>query len=63
VHKVFVDMIAWLVLLNVSDGLHAWARQLMCDLHQQNAQLMTTEFVLLEVADAFSGPSLSSKQK
>ena len=30
----------------------------MRDLRQQNAQLMTTEFVLLEVADALSGPSL-----
>jgi uncharacterized protein len=58
VHKVFVDAVAWLALLNVSDGFHAQARQVMRDLRQQNAQLMTTEFVLLETADALSGPSL-----
>jgi uncharacterized protein len=58
VHKVFVDTVAWLALLNVSDGLHTRARQVMRDLRQQNAQLMTTEFVLLEMADALSGPSL-----
>ncbi len=57
-HKVFVDTVAWLALLNVSDGLHTRARQVMRDLRQQSAQLMTTEFVLLEVADALSGPSL-----
>jgi uncharacterized protein len=58
VHKVFVDTVAWLALLNVSDGLHTRARQVMRDLRQQSAQLMTTEFVLLEMADALSGPSL-----
>jgi uncharacterized protein len=50
--------VAWLAVLNVSDGLHVRAQQVMRDLRQQNAQLMTTEFVLLEVADALSGPSL-----
>lgn len=56
--KVFVDTVAWLALLNISDGLHTPAQQMMHDLRQQNVQLVTTEFVLIEVADALSAPSL-----
>ena len=55
---VFVDTVAWIVLLNLSDGLHTSARQVMHDLRQQNVQLVTTEFVLIEVADALSASSI-----
>jgi predicted nucleic acid-binding protein len=59
--KVFVDTAAWLALLNTSDSLHPQARQVMGTLQQQNTQLITTEFVLLEVADALSTPSIRSQ--
>jgi predicted nucleic acid-binding protein len=56
--KVFVDTVAWIALLNMSDGLHTSAQRVMNDLRQQNAYLVTTEFVLIEVADALSAPSV-----
>ena len=58
--KVFVDTVAWIALINISDGLHTPAQQVMNDLRQQNAQLVTTEFVLIEVADALSAPIVRS---
>lgn len=60
VEKVFVDTVAWIALINKSDVLHTPARQQMSVLRQQNARLITTEFVLLEVADALSEPNLRS---
>jgi len=54
---VFVDTAAWIALLNNSDGLHTQAQQVMRDLQARNDGLVTTEFVLLEVADAFAAPS------
>ena len=55
--KVFVDTAAWLALLNRDDALHTHARQVMKALRQQSVSLMTTELVLLEVADALSAPT------
>ena len=54
--KIFVDTAAWLALLNKDDGLHALAQQVMKTLRQQRVVLSTTNFVLLEVADALSAP-------
>lgn len=54
--KVLVDTAAWLALVNTRDYLHAPARRVMSDLRQQNALLMTTEFILIEVANALSAP-------
>jgi hypothetical protein len=51
--KVFVDTVAWIALFNKRDSLHPAAVQLMNQLQQQQSKLLTTEFVLLEVADAF----------
>ena len=59
--KVFVDTAAWIALLNVSDALHSRAKQVMNELIQQNVLLVTTEFVLLEVADALSIPAIRSQ--
>ena len=60
--KVFVDTAAWIALINVSsDVLHTPAQQVMNTLSQQNALLVTTEFVLLEVADALSAPGFRTK--
>jgi len=58
---VFVDTAAWIALLNVNDTLREQARQVMETLRHQNARLITTEFVLLEVADALSTPSIRSQ--
>jgi uncharacterized protein len=58
VRTVFVDTIAWIALLNRSDGLHTPTQQVMNDLRQQNMQLVTTEFVLIEIADALSAPAV-----
>ena len=55
---VFIDTVAWIALINTSDELHLRARQLMDTFRQQNVFLVTTEYVLLEVADALSTPSL-----
>lgn len=59
--KVFVDTAAWIALLNVSDALHSKAKQVMNELIQQKVLLITTEFVLLEVADALSIPAIRSQ--
>ena len=59
--NVFVDTVAWIALLNANDVLHAQARQVMRMLRHQNTHLVTTEFVLLEVADALSAPSVRSR--
>lgn len=58
--RVFVDTAAWIALVNVNDDLHPEAQQVMGTLRQQKASLVTTEFVLLEVADALSAPHMRS---
>jgi predicted nucleic acid-binding protein len=50
--KVFVDTAAWIALINANDQLHQQAQTVMTKLRRQKARLVTTEFVLLEVADA-----------
>ena len=55
-HHVFVDTAAWIALINADDWLHQRAVQVMSDLRRQKTSLLTTEFVLLEVADALSSP-------
>jgi predicted nucleic acid-binding protein len=59
--KVFVDTAAWIALINSSDDLHTRARQQMSTLREQRMFLVTTEFVLLEVADALSEPERRAK--
>lgn len=58
---IFVDTAAWIALLNISDALHPRAEQLMNEVLQQKTLLLTTEFVLLEVADALSTPAIRVK--
>lgn len=60
-HKIFVDTAAWIALLNTSDALHQSAQQVMHQLQQQQAFLVTTDFVLLEVADALSAPAVRAR--
>ena len=55
---VFVDTAAWLALISRRDTLHRPAQQVMSDLRRQRARLVTTEFILLEVANALSAPGI-----
>ena len=59
--KVFVDTAAWLALLNLRDGLNPAAQAVIKNLRRQKRKLVTTEFVLLELADALSKPPLRAK--
>jgi|SRR6185369_3350988 predicted nucleic acid-binding protein len=49
---VLIDTAAWLALVNTKDELHSQATQTMAELRHGNYTLVTTEFVLLEVANA-----------
>ena len=49
---VLVDTAAWIALVNTRDELHTRAEQTMSELRRRNVALITTEFVLLEVANA-----------
>jgi len=55
---VFVDTVAWIAVANTRDRYHDRARKLMVELRQQRAALLTTEFVLLETANALAPVSL-----
>jgi predicted nucleic acid-binding protein len=55
--KVFIDTAAWLALLNKSDSYHALARQTFATLQKNKSRFVTSEFVLLEVADALAHPN------
>jgi predicted nucleic acid-binding protein len=57
VRKIFVDTAAWIALLNKDDTLHTRAQRIMKRLRRQRTLLVTTEFVLLEVANALSAPA------
>lgn len=59
--SVFVDTVAWLALLNSRDQLHTSAVEQMTQLEGNLLSLITTEFILLEVADALSSPSFRSQ--
>jgi predicted nucleic acid-binding protein len=59
--KIFVDTAAWIALLNSRDQLHTSAKQVMQNLYQQKAALVTTDFVLLELADALSNPPIRTQ--
>lgn len=55
---VFVDTAGWIGLINRSDQLFVQAQQTLKSLRLRKAMLVTTEFVLIEVADALSSPAL-----
>ena len=58
---VLVDTAAWIALVNTRDELHSPARQTMNKLRQRNVALVTTEFVLLEVANALCASAWRGK--
>ena len=53
-HQVFVDTAAWLALINIDDDFHYLAKQVRKKLQQDNCSLITSDFVLLEVADGLT---------
>ncbi len=59
--QVFVDTVAWIALINVDDTWHGAALGTLSELQRRGARLVTTEFVLLEVADALSSPGVRSR--
>jgi len=52
--KTFVDTAAWIALVNRSDTLHEQAKAVMNQFRKEKCGLVTTEFVLLEVANSLS---------
>lgn len=49
---VLVDTAAWIALVNTRDELHKRAEKVMAELRHRDVVLVTTEFILLEVANA-----------
>lgn len=52
---VFVDTVALIALINTRDSLHTDAKDLFIGLRKNRTRFITSEFVLLELANAFSG--------
>ncbi len=59
--KVFVDTAAWIALINSDDDFHGSALLIMRQLQQQKCRLVTTDFILLELADALVSSKLRPK--
>jgi len=53
-NSVFVDTVAWLALVNKSEDLHDSARTVRDQLIQQKAKLITTDFVVVEIANSLA---------
>ena len=58
---VLVDTAAWIALVNTRDELHDRAKQTMAELRDSSVALVTTEFVLIEVANAFCASAWRGK--
>lgn len=56
-NSVFVVTWAWIALINKSNGGHVEAQAMMQKLREQKNKLLTSEFVLMEVANALSDVS------
>lgn len=59
--KIFVDTVAWIALINRDDNLHEPAKQTLQNLYANKAQLVTTELVLIEVANSLAAPDWRAK--
>jgi predicted nucleic acid-binding protein len=59
--KVFVDTAAWIALINVDDDFHEQAGQVKTQLKKEKKSLVTSDFILLEVADGLSFPSIRTR--
>jgi uncharacterized protein len=58
---VFVDTAAWIGLIDRSDALHAPAKLVLAALQRERAILVTTELVLIEVANSLATPPIRGK--
>jgi hypothetical protein len=56
VNQVFVDTADWIALLNIDDIWHQESRRVRSELVNKNYVFITTDFVLLEIADALCSP-------
>lgn len=59
--ETFVDAAAWIALLNLRDSLHDKAKLKFHRLRNDNSRLVTTEYVLLELANTLSSPDFRGK--
>ncbi|NBD15542.1 MAG: PIN domain-containing protein [Cyanobacteria bacterium] len=60
-NEVFVDTAAWLALLNKSDSFHPKAKDVEKSLQANRRLWVTTDFILIEVADALCSVSQRSQ--
>jgi uncharacterized protein len=56
-----VDTATWIALVNTRDELHDRAKDIMAELRRNKVALVTTEFVLIEVANAFCASAWRGK--
>lgn len=59
--EIFVDSVAWIALINTRDSLHSKTKSVFLELRGANYRFVTTEFVLLELANALSAPGVRDK--
>lgn len=60
-NQVFIDTAGWLALINESDSLHKKAKEVEKSLKANKCLWVTTDFILIEVADALCAVSQRSK--
>lgn len=60
-NQVFVDTAAWIALLNIDDVWYQEAHRLRLVLVKKNYVFITTDFILLEIADALCSPKCKKK--
>ena len=53
-NKIFVDTVAWLALVNKTEALHGLAREVRDRLVREKTKLITTDFVIVEIANSLS---------
>jgi predicted nucleic acid-binding protein len=53
-NAIFVDTVAWLALVNKSEDLHDAARTVRDQLIQQKSKLITSDFVVVEIANSLA---------
>lgn len=58
---VFVDTVAWIALANTRDSLHARAREIFDRLWSDDTRFLTSEFVLIELANALSSAAVRAQ--
>ena len=57
----FVDTVAWIALANSKDSLHQKAREIFDQLWADDTKFITSEFVLIELANALSSVAVRAR--